>query len=165
MGRIVNSLKFSLRLIPLLISGTYTTYRKLPDKSKKELFDVAKNPNDWGNSIEKAWDVSKITADNFKDTSFTLASIVLGRRISKERRINARNDLVSLSTIVPPLRVFMIPGSHILLGILARVTPWRFIPDEWIPINDLKHIREDNQQENLEKESRFIVRLLGRVRK
>jgi hypothetical protein len=59
----------------------------------------------------------------------------------------------------------MIPGSHILLGILARVTPWRFIPDEWIPINDLKHIREDNQQENLEKESRFIVRLLGRVRK
>ena len=35
----------------------------------------------------------------------------------------------------------MIPGSQILLGIMARVTPWRLVPDAWIPLNALKKIR------------------------
>ncbi|MGY8703568.1 MAG: hypothetical protein ACKVGY_04465, partial [Candidatus Poseidoniales archaeon] len=68
----------------------------------------------------------------------------------------------TLSIIVPPLRVFMIPGSHILLGILANVTPWRLIPDEWIPINALKKIREGKPKKELEKESRIMTKLLRR---
>ena len=59
----------------------------------------------------------------------------------------------------------MIPGSHILLGILARVTPWRLIPDDWIPINALKKIREDEVDIELEKESKMITKLLRRKRK
>jgi hypothetical protein len=59
----------------------------------------------------------------------------------------------------------MIPGSHILLGILARVTPWRLIPDDWIPIKALKKIREENTDLQLQKESKTITKLLRRKKK
>ena len=74
-------------------------------------------------------------------------------------KIDARNDLAALSIVVPPLRVFMIPGSQILLGIMARVTPWKMIPDDWIPINALKKVREA-PLENLQSEASFVRRLL-----
>tara|TARA_B100001142_G_scaffold152206_1_gene152796 strand:- start:1223 stop:1720 length:498 start_codon:yes stop_codon:yes gene_type:complete len=158
-------IKNSLRLIPWVFSASYFTYRRLPEKSQNELYDIAKNPNKWKKSIETAWDISKITAEHFKDTSETLANIAIGRKISIVRRKEAQNDLAALSTLIPPLRVFMIPGSHILLGILARVTPWRLIPDDWIPINALKKIREDEVDIELEKESKMITKLLRRKRK
>jgi hypothetical protein len=53
----------------------------------------------------------------------------------------------------------MIPGSQILLGITARVTPWKLIPDEWIPINALKTVREEPSQ-TLDKETTILRRLL-----
>ena len=55
----------------------------------------------------------------------------------------------------------MIPGSQVLLGIMARATPWRLIPDDWIPINALKSVRE-GEPTSLEKESSVVKRLLGR---
>jgi hypothetical protein len=79
--------------------------------------------------------------------------------VSRKERIQARDDLAALSLVVPPLRVFMIPGSQILLGIMARVTPWRMIPDDWIPVNALKKVREKDSP-SLEKESSMVRRLL-----
>ena len=61
---------------------------------------------------------------------------------------------------MPPLRVFMIPGSHVLLGIMARVTPWRLIPDDWIPLEALRTVRKMEHAPNLDKESSMVRRLL-----
>jgi len=54
----------------------------------------------------------------------------------------------------------MIPGSHVLLGIMARVTPWRLVPDDWIPIDALRTVRRMEDAPNLEKESSMVRRLL-----
>jgi hypothetical protein len=54
----------------------------------------------------------------------------------------------------------MIPGSHVLLGIMARVTPWRLIPDDWIPIDSLRTVRKLDDAPNLETESSMVRRLL-----
>lgn len=165
MGRLFNFIKYFFRLIPMIISGSYITYKTLPEKSKQDLLEVANNPQGWGLSIEKAWDISKISAEHFKDTSMTLANLLIGRKISKNDKLKAKEDLAKLSIIVPPLRIFMIPGSHILLGILANVTPWRLIPDEWIPINALKKIREGVPDHKLEEESTIMKKLLRRNKK
>ena len=62
--------------------------------SGTELYDIAKNPNKWKKSIETAWDISKITAEHFKDTSETLANIAIGRKISKIRRMKEQSSVV-----------------------------------------------------------------------
>jgi len=142
-------------------TGTAAAYRRLPDKSQNEIKEVAKEPSKWGDSIEKAWDTSKIGAEHFKQTSATLSSILIGRRVSRKDRIQARDDLAALSLVVPPLRVFMIPGSQVLLGIMARVTPWRFVPDDWVPISALKKVREE-ESTSLDEESSLVSRLLRR---
>ena len=144
-----------------MATGTAAAYRKLPDKSQNEIKEVAKEPGKWGESIEKAWDTSKIGAEHFKQTSATLSSILLGRRVSRKDRIQARDDLAALSLVVPPLRVFMIPGSQVLLGIMARVTPWRLVPDDWVPIAALKKVREE-EPTSLDEESSLVSRLLRR---
>jgi len=142
-------------------TGTAAAYRNLPDKSQNEIKEVAKEPVKWGESIEKAWDTSKIGAEHFKQTSATLSRILLGRRVSRKDRIQARDDLAALSLVVPPLRVFMIPGSQVLLGIMARVTPWRLIPDDWVPIDALKKVRKE-ETTSLNEESSLVRRLLRR---
>tara|TARA_Y100001960_G_C14677931_1_gene829542 strand:- start:796 stop:1290 length:495 start_codon:yes stop_codon:yes gene_type:complete len=159
-GRISRSLSFLFRWVPWVITGASVAYRRLPEKSQTEIKDVAKEPKKWGESLEKAWDASKIGSEHFKRTSGTLSNILIGRRVSRKERINARDDLAALSLVVPPLRVFMIPGSQILLGIMARVTPWRLVPDDWIPLNALKKIREE-EKPSLEHESSQVRRILG----
>ena len=144
-----------------MATGTAAAYRRLPDKSQNEIKEVAKEPSKWGESIEKAWDTSKIGAEHFKRTSTTLSSILIGRRVSRTEKIQAREDLAALSLVVPPLRVFMIPGSQVLLGIMARVTPWRLVPDDWVPINALKKVREE-ESSSLDEESSLVRRLLRR---
>ena len=144
-----------------MATGTAAVYRRLPDKSQNEIKEVAKEPSKWGDSIEKAWDTSKIGAEHFKQTSTTLSSILIGRRVSRKDSIRARDDLAALSLVVPPLRVFMIPGSQVLLGIMARVTPWRLVPDDWVPISALKKVREE-ESTSLDDESSLVRRLLSR---
>jgi len=161
MGRIRNYAGFMVRWLPWVATGTAAAYRRLPDKSQNEIKEVAKEPSKWGESIEKAWDTSKIGAEHFKQTSATLSSILIGRRVSRKERIQARDDLAALSLVVPPLRVFMIPGSQVLLGIMARVTPWRLVPDDWVPISALKKVREE-EPESLDEESSLVRRLLRR---
>ena len=161
MGRLRNFAGFIVRWLPWVATGTAAAYRRLPDKSQNEIKEVAKEPSKWGESIEKAWDASKIGSEHFKRTSATLSSILIGRRVSRKERIQARDDLAALSLIVPPLRVFMIPGSQVLLGIMARVTPWRLVPDDWVPINALKKVREE-ESASLDEESSLVRRLLRR---
>ncbi len=55
----------------------------------------------------------------------------------------------------------MIPGSQVLLGIMARVTPWRLVPDDWVPISALKKVREE-ESTSLDDESSLVRRLLSR---
>ena len=161
MGRLRKSAGFIVRWLPWVATGTAAAYRRLPDKSQNEIKEVAKEPSKWGESIEKAWDTSKIGAEHFKRTSATLSSILIGRRVSRTERIQAREDLAALSLVVPPLRVFMIPGSQVLLGIMARVTPWRLVPDDWVPINALKKVRGE-ESSSLDEESSLVRRLLRR---
>ena len=142
-----------------LIRNFSRNYSELPEKSKSEFLEIANDPKSWGLAIEKAWDSSKIEAENFASTSKILAHILIGRKISKSEKQEARENLANLSILIPPLRVFMIPGSQILLGITARVTPWKLIPDEWIPINALKTVREEPSQ-TLDKETTILRRLL-----
>ncbi|MBR41264.1 MAG: hypothetical protein CMA89_05215 [Euryarchaeota archaeon] len=161
MGRFRRFLGFTARWLPWVATGAAATYRRLPDKSQNEIKEVAKEPSKWGESIEKAWDTSKIGAEHFKRTSGILARILIGRRVSRKERIQAKDDLAALSLVVPPLRVFMIPGSQVLLGIMARVTPWRFVPDDWVPINALKKVRA-GESNSLDEESSLVRRLLRR---
>jgi len=161
MGRVRNFFRFSTRWALWIVTGAAANYKRLPENSQNEIKEIAKEPGKWAKSLESAWDSSKIGAEHFKSTSGILANILIGRRVSKKEKIQAKEDLASLSIIVPPLRVFMIPGSQVLLGIMARVTPWRLIPDDWIPINALKSVR-DWSPASLEKESSVVRRLLGR---
>ena len=161
MGRLRKFAGFVVRWLPWVATGTAAAYRNLPDKSQNEIKEVAKEPVKWGESIEKAWDTSKIGAEHFKQTSATLSRILLGRRVSRKDRIQARDDLAALSLVVPPLRVFMIPGSQVLLGIMARVTPWRLIPGDWVPIDALKKVRKE-EPTSLNEESSLVRRLLKR---
>ena len=161
MGRIKRFAGFLVRWLPWMATGTAVAFRRLPDKSQNEIKEIAKEPSKWRDSIEKAWDTSKITSEHFQRTSVTLSNILIGRRVSRKERIQARDDLAALSLVVPPLRVFMIPGSQVLLGIMARVTPWRLVPDDWIPINALKKVREE-EETSLHEESNLVSRLLRR---
>ena len=142
-----------------MASGAAVAFRRLPESSQADIKEVAKEPGKWGQAIEKAWDSSKIGSEHFKETSGTLARILIGRKVSKREKVDARKDLAALSVIVPPLRVFMIPGSQVLLGIMARVTPWRLIPDDWIPIGALKTTR-DSPAHSLDQESHLVRRLI-----
>ena len=161
MGRIRNFAGFWARWLPWIATGTAAAFRRLPNRSQNEIKEVAKEPSKWRDSIEKAWDTSRISAEHFKRTSATLSSILIGRRVSRKERIQARDDLAALSLVVPPLRVFMIPGSQVLLGIMARVTPWRLVPDDWVPINALKKVREEGDL-LLDEESNLVSKLLRR---
>ena len=161
MGRVSNAVRFTFRWVPWVITGASLAYRRLPDKSQTEIREVAKEPRKWGEGLEKAWDASRIGAEHFQKTSGTLANILIGRRVSRKERIQARDDLAALSLVVPPLRVFMIPGSQVLLGIMARVTPWRLVPDDWVPISALKKVREE-ESTSLDEESSLVRRLLRR---
>ncbi|HIL50233.1 MAG TPA: hypothetical protein EYG23_04215, partial [Candidatus Poseidoniales archaeon] len=73
MGRISTFFKSIFRWIPLLLGGAAAVIRRLPEKSRKEITEVAKNPRDWGAGIEKAWDTTKIGAEEFGETSAILA--------------------------------------------------------------------------------------------
>tara|TARA_B100000085_G_scaffold67259_3_gene60011 strand:+ start:1395 stop:1871 length:477 start_codon:yes stop_codon:yes gene_type:complete len=136
-----------------------SNYTELSEKSKSEFIEIANDPKGWGLAIEKAWDSSKIEAENFASTSKILANILIGREISKSEKRETRENLAKLSILIPPLRVFMIPGSQVLLGIMARVTPWKLIPDDWIPINALKTVREEPSK-TLDKETSILRKLL-----
>ncbi len=134
----------TLAAIPWAVRGAYTVARKLPKEQRKELVEVAKDPEKWGEAVDKGWDIAKVEAVEAKDAFGTLGKIVLGRKTDKSERKQAAEQLGLLGMVVLPLRVFMIPGSEILLGVAAFVIPWRLVPDKWIPF---KSLRENPEEE------------------
>ena len=149
-----------LSAIPWIARGAYTVARKLPKEQRKELVEVAKDPEKWGEAVSKGWDVAKVEAVEAKDAFNTLGKIVLGRKTDKAERKQAANQLGLIGTAVIPLRVFMIPGSEILLGIVAFVIPWRLVPDKWIPFKSLR----ENPEEMVAEQKRKRMKLFRKDR-
>jgi hypothetical protein len=145
-----------LAAIPWVARGAYTVARKLPKEQRKELVDVAKDPEKWGEAVGKGWDVAKVEAVEAKDAFATLGKIVLGRKTDKAERKQAATQLGLVGTVVLPLRVFMLPGSEILLGIAAFVVPWRLVPDKWIPFKRLRENPEEMVAEQKKKRKKWF---------
>ena len=154
----VGRIRRLLRALPWVAKGAYTVARKLPKEQRQELITVARDPEEWGDAVSKAWDVTKVEAVEAKDAFGTLGKIVLGRKTSKDERKQAADQLGVVGMVVPPLRVFMIPGSQILLGIVAFVIPWRLVPDKWIPFKSLKEDPEVEVEQQKKKRFKFFRR-------
>lgn len=149
-----------LAFIPWAVRGGYKVAKKLPKDKRQELIAVAKDPDAWGEAIAKGWDVAKVEAIEAKDAFTTLSKIALGRKTNRSERKQATAQLGMLGLVVLPLRVFLIPGSEILLGVAAFVIPWRLVPDKWIPFQSLR----DNPDEEIQKQKKKRLKLFRKDR-
>ncbi len=147
-----------LSALPWAAKGAYTVAKKLPKEQRQEIIEVARDPEAWGDAVGKAWDVTKVEAVEAKEAFGTLGMIVLGRKTSKDERRQAADQLGLVGMVVPPLRVFMIPGSQILLGVVAFVIPWRLVPDRWIPFKSLKDDPEAEVKQQKQKRFKLFRR-------
>jgi hypothetical protein len=121
--------------------------RRLKEVSSKEqraeIVRVAKDPEAWGQSLTEGWDLVKDESLDLKDAFLTIYKIQLGRRTSKKERRNAVEKFALAGAFIPPLRVFSIPGSEMILGVAAFVMPLRIIPDRFLP----SILRSTNEEE------------------
>ena len=102
-------------------------------EQRAEIVRVANVPEAWGQSLSEGWDLVKDESLDLKDAFLTVWKIQLGRRTSRKERRNAVKKFALAGVFIPPLRVFSIPGSEMILGIVAFVVPFRFIPDRFLP--------------------------------
>ena len=128
--------------------------KSLSKEQRAEMLAIAKDPQAWGDAIAKGWDVTKVEALEAGDAFVILSRVLLGRRVSREDRRIARDKLALGGTGVPPLRVFMLPGSEMLLGGAAAVMPWRLVPDRWIPMESLR----GDEEKTIPQRSRLLTR-------
>ena len=149
-----------LAFIPWAVRGGYKVAKKLPKEKRHEIIAVAKDPDAWGEAITKGWDVAKVEAIEAKDAFGTLGKIVLGRKTNKSERKQAAQQLGMVGLVVLPLRVFLIPGSEILLSVVAFAIPWRLVPDKWIPFQSLR----DNPEEEIQKQKKKRLKLFRKDR-
>ena len=149
-----------LAFIPWAVRGGYKVAKKLPKDKRQELIAVAKDPDAWGEAIAKGWDATKVEAIEAKDGFVTLAKIAIGRKTNRSERKQATAQLGMLGLVVMPLKVFLIPGSEILLGVAAFVIPWRLVPDKWIPFQSLR----DNPDEEIQKQKKKRLKLFRKDR-
>jgi len=150
----------AIRAVPWAARGAYKVAKKLPKDKRHEIIEAARDPDAWGEAISKGWDVAKVEAIEAKDAFGTLGKIVLGKKTDKKERRNAANQLGMVGMVVPPLRVFLLPGSEILLGVVAFAIPWSHVPKKWIPF---KSIREDPEEE-VEKQKKKRLKLFRKDR-
>ena len=94
---------------------------------------IVKDPEGWGDSLSSGWDKVKEESFELKDAFLTLYRIQIGRRTTKKERKNAVDKFAMAGTILPPLRVFSLPGAEMFLGVAAFVMPFRVIPDSMLP--------------------------------
>jgi len=149
-----------LAFIPWAVRGGYKVAKKLPKEKRQELIAVAKDPDAWGEGIAKGWDVAKVEAIEAKDGFTTLGKIALGRKTNRAERKQATAQLGMLGLVVMPLKVFLIPGSEILLTVAAFVMPWRLVPDKWIPFQSLR----DNPDDEIQKQKKKRLKLFHKDR-
>ncbi|HJM87085.1 MAG TPA: hypothetical protein QF433_02575, partial [Candidatus Thalassarchaeaceae archaeon] len=95
-----------------------------------------------------------------KDAFGTLGKIVIGKKTDKKERRHAANQLGLVGMVVPPLRVFLLPGSEILLGIVAFAIPWSHVPQKWIPFKALR----DNPEQELGEQKKKHLKLFRKDR-
>lgn len=107
------------------------------DEQREQMLAVAKDPKQWGETLKDGWDAAKIEAVDTKDAFGILGRVALGEDVSKAERKACASQLGDMGLFIPPLRVFSIPGSWILLGVAAKVTPWHLVPDVSLPKPDL----------------------------
>ena len=112
-------------------------------EQRAEIAKVAKDPEEWGRSLNEGWDLVKDESIDVKDAMLTLYKIQLGRRTSRQERRNTVSKLASIGVFVPPLRVFSIPGAEMILGVAAFVMPFQIIPDKILP----KVLRSSSEEE------------------
>lgn len=149
--------------VPWAARGTYKVAKKLPKEKRQELIAVARDPDAWGEAIAKGWDAAKVEAIDAKDGFATLGKIALGRKTNKSERKKAAEQLGMVGMVVTPLRVFLLPGSEILLSVVAFVLPWRLVPDKWIPFKSLRENPEDEIQTQKKKQFKFFRRNRQRI--
>ena len=101
-------------------------------EQRAEIVRVAKDPEAWGESLTEGWDLVKDESLDLKDAFFTIWKIQLGRRTSRKERRNAAKKFALAGVFIPPLRVFSIPGSEMILGVAAFVMPLQIIPDRFL---------------------------------
>jgi len=94
---------------------------------------MVKDPESWGDSLSTGWDKVKSESIDLKDSFLTLYKIQMGRRTTKKERKNAVEKFALAGTIMPPLRIFSLPGAEMFLGVAAFVMPFRVIPDSMLP--------------------------------
>ena len=104
---------------------------------------MVKDPESWGDSLSTGWDEVKSESIDLKDSLLTLYKIQLGRRTTKEERKNAVEKFALAGTIMPPLRIFSLPGAEMFLGVAAFVMPFQIIPDKILP----KILRSTSEEE------------------
>lgn len=146
--------------VPWAARGAYKVAKKLPKEKRHEIIEVARDPDAWGEAISKGWDVAKVEAIDAKDAFGTLGKIVLGKKTHKEERRNAAHQLGLVGTVVLPLRIFLLPGSEILLSVVAFVVPWRYVPKKWIPFKSLR----EKPEEEVEIQKKKRLKLFRRDR-
>ena len=149
-----------IRAVPWAARGAYKVARKLPKEKRHEIIEAARDPEAWGEAISKGWDVAKVEAIEAKDAFGTLGKIVIGKKTDKKERRNAADQLGLVGMVVPPLRVFLLPGSEILLGIVAFAIPWRHVPSKWIPFKSLR----DKPEEEIEMQKKKRLKLFRKDR-
>ena len=94
---------------------------------------IVKDPEGWGDSLSSGWEKVKDESLELKDAFLTLYRIQIGRRTSRKERKNAVEKFAMAGSILPPLRVFSLPGAEMFLGVAAFVMPFRMIPDSILP--------------------------------
>jgi hypothetical protein len=146
--------------VPWAARGAYKVAKKLPKEGRHEIIEVARDPDAWGKAITKGWDIAKVEAVEGKDAFGTLGKIVIGKKTDRKERKNAVDQLGLLGMVVPPLRIFLLPGSEILLGIVAFAIPWRHVPQKWIPFQSLR----DNPDEEIQKQKKKRLKLFRKDR-
>ncbi len=107
-------------------------------ENREEFMEVVKDPKTWGEKISDAWDWTLIEAGETKDAIVILAKIALARNVSAREMKDTAEQLGEIGLLIPPLRVFAIPGSWLLLGTLSKLTPWHLMPEINLPDLDLR---------------------------
>jgi len=115
------------------LKGTRRLKALSTKEQRAEIVRVAKDPEAWGESLTEGWDLVKDESLDLKDAFLTIYKIQLGRRTSRKERRNAVKKFALAGTFIPPLRVFSIPGSEMILGVAAFVMPLQIIPDRFLP--------------------------------
>ena len=62
-------------------------------EQRAEIAKVAKDPEEWGRSLNEGWDLVKDESIDVKDAMLTLYKIQLGRRTSRQERRNTVSKL------------------------------------------------------------------------